>query len=226
LASCEGDNTVKGSDVQIAVIGPLSLQNQLLVFFIEEKTGVKCCLCENARASFFELDEKDDLQLVLLDCVRLGKTEILEFLRSGLQRELAERNLILFNLGLDAGIENEALMHGVRGFLYEQDCLDNFLKAIDAALRGEVWISRKKLAECLFTECIPSRKSSAAHTSPDLTKREIQILACLAKGDSNQMIGEKLCISTHTVKSHLANIFKKIKVSNRRQAATWAIDNL
>lgn len=213
---------MKPPDIKIAVVGPLSLQNQLLVFFIQEKTGTSCFLCENAHCSFVENGvDPHVVKLILYDCHGLDKASVLDFLDSRLKRELAHKYFILLNLPPDINIEKEAIAHGVRGFLYKHDNAETLLKAIEAVLDGEVWISRKKLTECLLT-----RSPANAPRLPELTKREADILTCLTKGYSNQMIGDKLCISTHTVKTHMANIFKKIKVRNRRHAAQWASKNL
>lgn len=209
-------------DINIAVVGPLNLQNQLLVFFIQEKTETTCFLCENSHNSFIKNGiDANILKLILFDCYGTNKSAILEFLGSILKRELVHNHLILFNLCPTMEVEKEALAHGVRGFLYENDRADTLLKAINAVLAGEVWISRKKLTECLL-----SRVTSSPTKLPDLTKREVDILTCLTKGYSNQMISDELCISPHTVKTHLSNIFKKIKVRNRRHAAHWANKNL
>ena len=59
-----------------------------------------------------------------------------------------------------------------------------------------------------------------------LTHREIEILTMIAHGAPNSLIADQLCISPHTVKTHIYNIFKKIEVPNRLQAAFWAIKNI
>ena len=59
-----------------------------------------------------------------------------------------------------------------------------------------------------------------------LTSRQAEVLALITVGATNDEIAERLCVSPHTVKTHLYNIFKKINVTNRLQAALWAAKNL
>jgi DNA-binding NarL/FixJ family response regulator len=62
--------------------------------------------------------------------------------------------------------------------------------------------------------------------SPDgLTRRECEVLALVADGRSNRQIGDTLYISDRTVARHLTNIFHKIGVTSRTQAARYAIDH-
>jgi DNA-binding NarL/FixJ family response regulator len=58
-----------------------------------------------------------------------------------------------------------------------------------------------------------------------LTRREIEVLKLLAEGLFNKEIAYKLSISEKTVKNHVSNIFKKIGVFDRTQAAVYAIKN-
>ena len=58
-----------------------------------------------------------------------------------------------------------------------------------------------------------------------LTKRELEVLKNLSYGMYNKEIAEKLDISERTVKNHISNIFKKIEVTDRTQAAVFAIRN-
>lgn len=57
----------------------------------------------------------------------------------------------------------------------------------------------------------------------NFTERELEVLYWLIKGLNNNEIADKLCISIHTVKAHLASIYDKLKVYNRVQAAVKAV---
>jgi DNA-binding NarL/FixJ family response regulator len=58
-----------------------------------------------------------------------------------------------------------------------------------------------------------------------LTKREAEVLGCIAAGSSNREVADQLFISDKTVGRHLANIFVKLGVSSRTAAAAWAHEN-
>ncbi len=68
-----------------------------------------------------------------------------------------------------------------------------------------------------------------ANIPPDnsfgLSEREMQILQCLVQGDSNKLIANRLSITEATVKVHMKSLLRKINVSNRTQAAIWALNN-
>ena len=60
----------------------------------------------------------------------------------------------------------------------------------------------------------------------NLTLKEKEMLTLVTSGFSNKTIADDLCISVHTVKNRIYNIYKKINVNNRFQAALWAIKYL
>jgi DNA-binding NarL/FixJ family response regulator len=66
-------------------------------------------------------------------------------------------------------------------------------------------------------------KAAVVEGDPPLTKRETQVLRHVALGLSNKEIGQSLEISVETVKEHVQNILRKVAVSDRTQAAVWAV---
>jgi len=81
----------------------------------------------------------------------------------------------------------------------------------------------RKLEARLETTPGPPNPEPADKQDVNLTGREIEVLALIAKGYTNNEIGRLLFISPHTVKSHMINIFNKLTVSDRTQAAVLAV---
>jgi len=95
---------------------------------------------------------------------------------------------------------------------------------VSALFNDELWVSRE-----IMTKTILENRDRDIITITDqntLTPREIEILSFIALGAKNEHIAEELFISPNTVKTHIYNIFKKINVPNRLQAALWAAKNL
>jgi len=213
------------TDKVIYVIGPRRLQNELMVFFLERETGATCMQREDVRHVAIS-DNKNPSQpkLVLLDCLGKNLDSCLVDLGSGGENILHQHLLALFNISHGLGIEERALKRGIRGFFYEQDPLERFPKGVHAIFGGEVWASRGIMSKTILEGTEKDIVSKEDGTV--LTPREIEILAMIALGAKNEQIADELFISPNTVRTHIYNIFKKINVPNRLQAALWAAKNL
>ncbi len=219
---------------QIYIIGHNSFQNEIISNFIYNELGVKCTIDRNI-ASIQNIKngnvEHNILLMVDTACVDPDK----------IQGDLEEKNnreviihfpTALFNMDHGTALEAEALRCGVKGFFYANDTKELFLKGIQAIFDGQLWVSRDVLARCILddTDHSISHKISSLTNGKsgnnDLTRRELEIIAMITIGSKNNEIAYKLCISPHTVKTHLYNVFKKINVADRLQAALWAAKNL
>jgi len=138
-----------------------------------------------------------------------------------LQRVLKAHNCrtILFNLEAARSLESAALQHGVHGVLYDRQPIDFYTRALYAVLDGELWFPRSILEARLLQDAAPTPLSRG--TTAGLTPREGEILRLLSDGLSNEDIAARLYISPHTVKTHAYNIYRKINVTTRLQAAMW-----
>jgi LuxR family transcriptional regulator of csgAB operon len=189
---------------------------------LERETGAACRCVEDIHDVPAMDDEKTrQRNLVLLDFMGKDLNTLSLMLDSDAKGKLSQTFLALFNVSPGLGIEENAARHGVRGFFYEHDQLDQFLKGINAIFNGELWLSREIMTKFVFDQDIFSPKVKKI-----LTQREIEILSLVAVGAKNEEIAERLFISPNTVKTHIYNIFKKINVTNRLQAALWAAKNL
>ena len=109
---------------------------------------------------------------------------------------------------------------GAVGFLSKATPLPDLAAAVRAAAAGEILLGEEDLAEILDRHRAPQLDAGAA----SLTPREKEILRLLAKGVSaTDELADLLYISQKTVKNHLANIYDKLAVADRAQAAVEAI---
>lgn len=116
----------------------------------------------------------------------------------------------------------DALDNNADGYILKDSGSDELLKAIKAIYRGERYIE-SDLIPSLNARLI--QQESESDIVKDITKREKQILACIAEGKSNSDISVDFGISEQTVKNHITSLFKKIGVKDRTQAAVFAIRN-
>lgn len=119
----------------------------------------------------------------------------------------------------------ETIRIGANGYVLKDSDSDTLIKAIRDVNEGKSYI-QPSLSELLVKE-FNSRegKSKESLCIESLTKREYEVLTLIAEGMNNREIAEKLFISEKTVKNHVSNIFKKINVADRVQAAIFTFRN-
>jgi len=209
----------------VQIVGPHKLQNELMAGFLEKETGIKCeCVSERKRVSGRSQGRLQKPNLILVDCQGTDEKSIWIKLEAMANCEEPDCILALFNVSRGLGIEKKAIERGIRGVFRENDAKDLFPKGVLAILQGELWFSRETLAECVIEAKNSNRRDQTVLVQ--LTPREKEILISLAAGASNEEIAEELGISPHTVKTHIYNLYQKISVPNRLQAALWAANNL
>ncbi len=116
----------------------------------------------------------------------------------------------------------KAIEIGIDGYFLKNIKSEELEKAILQVYRGNVSI-QMNLFSCLDVQKEKFEKENVKIKS--LTKREMEVLKCLTIGMYNKEIALKLGISERTVKNHISNLFKKIGVADRTQAAVFAIRN-
>lgn len=160
------------------------------------------------------LDEDDSFDLILLDVVmpNLDGWETLKSIRSN--PKLKNIPIIMLTSITDMNKQVAGLKTGADDYIVKPFILPNLLARIEALLRRSMWNKEEKPVKPL--SFIKGEKISP------LTEREKEILSLVSKGETNSQIAEKLFVREVTVKTHLNNIYKKLKVENRVQAVLLA----
>jgi DNA-binding NarL/FixJ family response regulator len=166
--------------------------------------------------------ERGKPDVLLLD-LRMPKGDVVQTLLDVKERNPETKVMILTAFADDETVLNAA-KGGARGYLLKGADFATLLQAIKKVHNGELWIDKEIPAADAFEEIALGQIEHVMAPQHDeavesLTRREMEILRLVAEGMTNEEIGKKIFISEKTVKTHLTNIFDKLKVNNRFKAA-------
>lgn len=170
-----------------------------------------------------KLVERSKPDVLLLD-LKMPKGDIVQTLLEVKDIYPATKVLVLTAFSEDENIFNAA-KGGARGYVLKGIDFPTLLQAIKTVHSGGVWIDKDLPAAEAFEEIAQDQDVDLDSARVDngavktLTRRELEILRLVAEGLTNEEIGKKIFISEKTVKTHLTNIFDKLKVNNRFKAA-------
>jgi DNA-binding NarL/FixJ family response regulator len=124
--------------------------------------------------------------------------------------------------------EDELLFSAIRagavGYVLKQADSRELLRAIHSAAKGDGALDSSLTAR-VFEEVRRSVERKEADAFAALSDKEKMVLLHVAEGETNKLIAEKLFLSEGTVRNYVSNIFSKLNVSNRAEAAAYAIQN-
>jgi NarL family two-component system response regulator LiaR len=129
------------------------------------------------------------------------------------------RVLVLSSYAADEQISC-AIRAGASGYLLKDSSPGELVRAIQRVYEGESWLAPAVARQVLDKV----RGTSGSEREPAvLTAREVEVLRLVARGQNNRRIAEQLEISEATVRGHVSNILAKLNLSNRTQAALYAL---
>lgn len=160
--------------------------------------------------------QKPDVLLLDINMPNMSGLEVLQELKEG----GIDQKILILTIHNEIEYLLKAVEIGVEGYVLKDSNSDVLKKAIITIYQGETYI-QPSLAPYLRMKLNKKEKVKL----DDLTRRETEVLKLVARGLFNKEIADTLSISEKTVKNHVSSIFKKINVSDRTQAAVYAIKN-
>ncbi len=167
--------------------------------------------------------ERTHPHILLLD-LKMPKGDVVQNLLDVGARSPTTKVMILTAFSDDENVLNAA-KGGAKGYVPKGVPSATLLQAIKVVHNGSLWIDKEISTWETFEEIVQAQATSLGivprldDSIKALTKREMEILKLVAEGLTNEEIGKKIFISEKTVKTHLTNIFDKLKVNNRFKAA-------
>lgn len=169
-----------------------------------------------------EVARRELPDVVLMD-VRMPDMDGLEATKR-IKEERPRTAVIMLTMHDNPTYLRDAVRAGAAGYLLKDVSKDELVDAVKQVATGGAFIESQML-KGMLSEMKPTVSTGSGGTAKNLTKREREILALVAEGMSNREIAEKLVLSPETVKSHVAAILEKLNVSDRTQAAIYAVRN-
>ncbi len=174
--------------------------------------------CDGAEAVELAAELQPDVILMDLRMPRVDGLTAIERLHTE-QPQIAIGILTTFN---EDDLMRQGLQAGARGYLLKDTDRATLFNTIRAAARGETLL-QPKVVEKLLSSPQPQKKSPSPKIQTDLTEREIEVLAGVARGQPSKEIAYQLGITERTVNAHLTSIYNNLGVDSRAAAVAAAM---
>lgn len=161
------------------------------------------------------LAENDQIDLLLLDLLMPGM-EGAKGIKS-IRESWPDIPLIIVSVNEDIHSIRQSMSAGAAGYIPKTSTPNVTVSAIKLVLEGGIYIPPHVLHLGDADQVEQSDQSSPANEGP-LTRRQLEVMALIESGKSNNSIAEELGLSTGTVKMHVSGIFKKLNASSRTEA--------
>ena len=163
------------------------------------------------------INDHPDVDLILLDLQMPGTVGFSALRYLGLR--FPDTPVAIVSAHEEPGIIIRSIHHGASGFIAKSSNLHAIVQAIEGILSGDVVVPEGIDLGQIDVNHVPAYFIQQIE---HLTPKQFRVLMMLVDGRTNRDIANELCVTEATIKAHLTEIFKKLNVSNRTQAATLA----
>jgi len=179
---------------------------------LEQEPDIEIVATVNDGDQLLTLLEQHQVDVVMLDLQMPyhGLKALAEIRR----RAMPVRVLVLTAFADGESIQS-ALELEAEGYALKTESPTETIEAVRQVARGRL-VFPKAAQRWLATH-----RRTTSEPAIDLSAREWEVLACVARGSTNTQIAEELNVSENTVRFHLKNIYEKLGVTNRTEAAAW-----
>lgn len=181
-----------------------------IVVVSEASNGLEC----------MEIIEENRPEVILMD-IKMPGINGIETTRL-IHQKYPEIKIIILTIYDDAGFVTSAINEGASGYLMKNASRNKIMQCLKHVVDEGSFLDPVVTTSVL--DFVKHDKVKSEKRSIALTKREIEVLQSLVSGLIDKQIADKLFISEHTVRSHIKNIYRKMGVSSKAQAAVKAIN--
>lgn len=158
--------------------------------------------------------------IVLMD-VRMDGMDGIEACRE-IRSELPQTKVLMLTSFAEEETVVAALLAGAAGYVLKNVARSRLLEALRSVARGESLLD-SRVTKGVLEKLVSQKQAASADDGPELTARELEVLALISEGATNKEIAAKLVVSENTARNHVSHILSKLGFSRRSEAAAYAV---
>ena len=135
-----------------------------------------------------------------------------------------ESKVVILTSFADDGLVVRAIQAGAAGYVLKQVGNEELLRAIQAAARGQAVLD-PMTTQRLLARVRETERRAEQDAFRELSAREMEVLAEVARGHTNAQIGRSLYLSEKTVRNYVSTVLEKLHLTNRIELATYAVEH-
>jgi DNA-binding NarL/FixJ family response regulator len=213
---------VSGSKIRVLLVDDHEVVRLGLMTLMQDRPDLAVVGEAGSAAEALRLVEQLRPDVVLMD-IRMPGEGGLEATRQIAARFPATKVVMLTSYA-DDELVVRAIRAGAVGYVLKQVGNEELLRAIAAAARGEALLDPTTTARLLARVRVAEQKAEE-EAFRDLSERELDVLAEVARGKTNADIGRTLNLSEKTVRNYVSSVLEKLHLSNRIELATFAVEH-
>lgn len=207
-------NVVLVDDHEVVRLGLLTL--------LEDLPWVRVVAEAGSAGEAIEATVRHQPDVVVMD-IRMPGSSGLEACRE-ITRRWPDVKVVMLTSYMDDDLIFQAIQAGASGYVLKQVGNESLINALGAVRRGEALLD-PAVTQRVLQRVRETENDREAAAFRDLSGREMEILALVAEGKSNGEIAAELTLSEKTVRNHVSAILSKLSLTNRIEAATYAVRN-
>jgi two-component system nitrate/nitrite response regulator NarL len=209
--------------IRVLVADKTRMNTQLLAHSLAHDSRFLVIEAESTTGSILALMDSEKPDVVLLSAILEGNPALGFKVVRQLRALHPDRHIVMLLDASERSSVVEAFRAGARGVFCRTESLKTLAKCIQCAQSGQVWANSKELGYLLgaLSEAMSMRPPDDSNLS-SLSKRERDVVLCVAEGLSNREIAHRLNLTEHTVKNYLFRVFDKLGVSSRVEVVLYA----
>ncbi|HET6261536.1 MAG TPA: response regulator transcription factor [Chloroflexia bacterium] len=207
----------EGEKISLVIVDDHAIVRQGLRTYLELQPDIEVVGEASDGREALEVVRDTLPDIVLMDLV-MPNVDGVEATRTITLLSPSSRVIVLTSFSEDEKVF-ASIKAGAQGYLMKDVLPQELVRAIRTVHRGEAQLD-PEIARKLMQEFTNPQPATPKH---DLTERELEVLRLIAQGKSNKDISEDLVLSEKTVKTHVSNILQKLHLTDRTQAAVYAL---